>query len=155
MIKPLLPKTAWLIPILLFSAAYAHAQDSTAYKYSQDSSIKMTVVPQGKYSSILYTANGRVLTNQEIITRIQLYDASASEYQKYRNSRVGMLVWGGVAIGSAIGAGIASNQQSDQGARYTLAGIAISALIMELVTGITGSRHFDLSIQRYNEHFLH
>ena len=52
MIKPLLPKTAWLIPILLFSAAYAHAQDSTAYKYSQDSAIKMTVVPQGKYSRV-------------------------------------------------------------------------------------------------------
>ena len=103
MIKPLLPKTAWLIPILLFTAAYAQAQDSTAhqyrqdstaYRYSQDSVIKITVVPQGKYSSILYTANGKVLTKQELIARIQLYDLSASEYQKYRNSKVGMLVWG-------------------------------------------------------------
>ena len=153
MIKPLLRRTRWLIPILLFSAACAQAQDSTAYKYSQDSSIKITVVPQGKYSGILYTANGKVLAREELITRIQLYDASASEYDKYRNSRTGMLVWGGVAIGAGIGAAVASNQ-SNQGTRYTLAGIAISALIMELVTGITGSRHFDLSIQRYNEHFL-
>ena len=153
MIKPLLRRTRWLIPILLLSAVCAQAQDSTAYKYSQDSSIKITVVPQGKYSGILYTANGKVLTREELITRIQLYDASASEYDKYRNSRTGMLVWGGVAIGAGIGAAVASNQ-SNQGTRYTLAGIAISALIMELVTGITGSRHFDLSIQRYNEHFL-
>ena len=95
-----------------------------------------------------------MLTNQELIARIQLYESSAIEYDQYKNSRVGMLVWGGVALGASIGTGIAANQSSQGGARYVLGGVAISALIMELVTGILGAKHWDRSIQRYNEHFL-
>jgi len=137
----------------LQSRTTLHSRDTLQSGISHDSSIYATVIRGYKYSSIAYSANGQVLSNREIIARLQLYPEPAGELEKYRNGRTGFVVWLGVFLGAGITAA-AERDQGNSGAQYTFGGIAVAALVMAFVSGGQASAHFDRAIREYNKRFV-
>lgn len=158
--RPLYP-----LLFLLLTTCCAHSQDTLQSRatlrsrdtlqsgISQDSSIHATILHGYKYSSIAYSANGQVLSNREIITRLNLYPEPADELEKYHNGRTGFVVLLGVFLGAGITAA-AERDQGNSGAQYSFAGISAAALIAAFVSGAQSSRHFDKAIRIYNRRFV-
>ena len=148
MIKPLL-----ILLFLLTVATGTKAQDSSLYNYSHDSTIKTTVIPNGRHPTILYTANGKQLSKQDLIDRFLLYEPSATEYQKYKEAKTGVLIWGVTALSLLIGGGITYNNHQPT-VSHVLLWTAGGGLVLELASGVRSGRHWDLSIEAYNRRFL-
>jgi hypothetical protein len=144
---------------LLLTTCCARSQDSLQSHdtlrsgISHDSSIQATLVQGHKYPSLVYSANGQILSHREILARLQLYPGPADELQKYRNGRTGLLVCLGVMLGSGIAAA-AEKDQRNSGAQYTFGGIAVAAAIGAFVSAAQSSLHFGRAIRVYNKRFV-
>jgi hypothetical protein len=139
--------------LLLLISCCARSQDSLQSRISHDSAIRATLVQGIKYPNLVYTANGQVLSNREIIARLQLYPEPADELQKYRSGRTGLVVWLGVFLASGITAAVEKGQ-GNSGAQYSLAGISVAALFAAFVSGGQASAHRDRAIRVYNKRFV-
>lgn len=138
---------------LLLTTSCAFAQDSLRSGLSQDSSIRATLIKGIKYPSLVYSSNGEVIGRRGIVARLELYTEPADELRKYRNARTGTVVWLGVMLGSGITAAV-EGSKNNSGARYTLGGIAVAALIGAFVSAGQASLHLDRAIHLYNKRFV-
>lgn len=141
------------LAFFLLTASCAHAQDTPPSGISQDSAIHATLVQGHKYPTLVYSANGQILSNREIIARLQLYPEPADELQKYHNGRTGSVVWLGVFVGAAITAGVEKGQ-GNSGAQYSFGSIALAAVFAVFVSAAQAGMHFDRAIKVYNKRFV-
>ena len=125
----------------------------SASGFAQDSLIKISVVGHGRYSHVIYTSNGQLLSRNDIRDRLLLYDASAEEYAQYKTSKTMVFVWGGLAVSSLIIGGIEAGEHHS-GPRQTFFGLAAGFLFMELFTAIHVNIYWNRSIANYNRRFV-
>ena len=139
--------------ILLLTGISTYSQDTLPSGISRDSSIRTTLVRGYKYPQLVYSANGEVLNRREIISRLALYPEPTDELQKYRDAQGGMIAWGGVMLVSVFGAA-AEKAHNNSGAAVTFAGVFLSAMIGEFITGAQAQRHLKQAIRIYNKRFV-
>lgn len=138
--------------IFLLAAACAFSQDSIQSNLSQDSSIRPTLIEGNKYPRLIYSANGQILSNQDITARLRLYPASTAELERSRDARTGVVIWLVVMGGSGTAASIL-RAQGNSGAQYSFAGIAVGALVAAFLSSARSNRHFNQAIKAYNKRF--
>lgn len=149
-----------LISILLATAVFA--QDSTHQISSADSAIKVSVIQQGRYSTLLYTINGMPLTQSTLESHLMGYAPAAQELQEYKTIRkqkyTGGLICVSVSIGALIAARIQANQgKVNNGPNFNNApvflSISIAGVAGEIAFLCRRNRHFENAIQAYNSRF--
>lgn len=135
----------------LLIGLYCTAQDSAIPKPVYDSVIKVTVVPNGRYSSVLYTTSDNIpLSPKGIEQRVIGYTPSAQQFEKYTSAKHSVLIFGGGACASFIGAGI--EHKNNIGAAKVFLGIGIFGLVMEIINAVAEGNHWDRSIELFNHH---
>src|SRR5438105_3815622 len=92
-----------LIVGCLLAALITHAQGIPLLKPTGDSLIRKDVVQLGRHSAVVYTSNGYLLSDRELMQKLTSYAPSASEYKKYKIAQTGSFVFLGMAVGSSIG----------------------------------------------------
>ena len=100
----------FLFALLLFGPLLIQAQKSTLDS-KNDSLIKVNVVQNGKYSSVLYTLNNEELSNSDLKSILKTYPKSADELKKYYGQRTTVLIMLSVSVASTIAGVIQSNNQ--------------------------------------------
>ncbi|WP_223650175.1 hypothetical protein [Hymenobacter psoromatis] len=123
----------------------------------RDSSIKVAVIQQGRYSSVLYTMNGEPITNSTIKSLLKSYPKSALELRKCRAQKrlaLGLLP---VFIAGIIIGGVQSDKHKDAaGSPFSKApvpfSIGLSAWFGSIILLATNN-HYAKAIEAYNSQF--
>jgi hypothetical protein len=141
-----------LYPLIcgLLTALCVHGQDRLPEGLSHDSSIHEMRI---RYTHHVYSANDSIIHHREIMTRLRLYDATAGELRRYRNSKAGFFVWTGVTVGS-ITTAIVEGNQGNRAAAWSFGGAAFIALMGRFATQMRAAEHFRKAIHVYNKRFI-
>ena len=142
-----------LLACFVTLTGYAQAPARTL---QSDSAIQVTVVPQGRYSHLLYTVNHEPLTSATLKALLRRYPPAAAELRKGRVQRG----WGLALVPVMVVAFLVSKQQADQqpgpGSAFSKAPGPVSILL-----GAFGgygylmlsSNHYGRAIELYNQRF--
>jgi hypothetical protein len=121
-----------------------------------DSTIQVTVVPQGRYSHLLYTVNHEPLTGATLKALLRRYPPAAAELHKGRVQRA----WGFALLPVMVVAFVASKHQADQrpgpGSAFSKAPVPVSILLGAFIGYgyfMFSSNHYGKAIEVYNQHF--
>lgn len=145
--------------LILLLASFAtlpgHAQ-APARTLQSDSTIRVTVVPQGRYSHLLYTVNQEPLTGATFKALLLRYPASAAELHKGRVQRA----WGFALLPVMVVAFVVSKHQADQepgpGSAFSKAPVPVSILLGAFIGYgyfMFSSDHYGKAIELYNQRF--
>lgn len=145
-----------LLALLLLRPFLIQAQvpDLTIKK---DSTIKVTVLQNGRYSSLLYTINNEPLTNSTLKSVLNAYPKSAAEMRKYRTQQRLALALLPVFIAATIVGGTQSDKQRNvAGSPFSKAPLPFSISIGAFFGAIglgAANNHFAKAIEAYNGRF--
>lgn len=141
-----------LILILLLPLSIRAQESTTILK--EDSSIKVNIVRNGRYPSVLYTFRNEVLTNSTMKSVLNTYPKSAEELKKYYGQRRTALVMLPIFIASTIvGVIQADNKKDISGSAFSKAPIPFSVSVGAIVSSIimvATNNHFHKAIDTYN-----
>jgi hypothetical protein len=138
-----------------FATLTGHAQ-APALTQRSDSTIQVTVVPQGRYSHLLYTVNHEPLTSATLKALLLRYPPAAAELHKGRLQRA----WGFALIPVMVVAFVVSKHQADQqpgpGSAFSKAPVPVSVLLGAFIGYgylMFSSDHYGKAIELYNQRF--
>ena len=123
----------------------------------KDSAIKVSVLPNGRYSSLLYTINNEPLTNATLKAVLNAHPKSAVEMRKYRAQRRLAYALLPVLVTATIVGGVQADKQRDvAGSAFSKAPLSLSIAIGAFfgVIGLAASNnHYSKAIEAYNSRF--
>ncbi len=149
-------KLFFLFALLLLRPFLTQAQ-GPEFAARKDSAIKVSVLQNGRYSSLLYTINNEPLTNATLKAVLNAYPKSAVEMRKYRAQQRWTIALLPVFIGATIVGGTQADKHRDvAGSAFSKAPLAFSISIGALFGAIglaLGNNHYSKAIEAYNRRF--
>jgi len=158
----------------IFLSFVLHAQNMPPSHPQPDSIIRIIPAGEGKYSYLLYTIGGRLVTPEEVKVRVAGYPPSAEEYTIARhNITWSWISFGGLGVSGTWAvieyahnnkiasatpalvngqAGFVYQKRSLTGA-YVLTAVAAGFLTSAIITAVTASHHTRKALQVYNQRF--
>lgn len=133
-------------------------KDTTCPCLHKDSTIKHTIIRNGKYASVVYTMNDEVLSNKELKAILKTYPASADEIKKiHRQNLVGTLMASSFLAFLIVGSIEVDHQKKVPGSNFEKAPLPFSISLASLVgaTALWASnKHFNKAIKAYNNRVI-
>ncbi|MGI4834124.1 MAG: hypothetical protein ACRYFK_11745 [Janthinobacterium lividum] len=143
----------WLL--LLFRPCCAQVQAPTTAAET-DSTIKVTVMQQGRYSNSLYTINNEPITNATLLSLLKKYPESAAILRKDRKRRHFALLLTPVFLAGIIVGGIQADKHPyEAGSNFSKAPVPFSiglAAFAGSIAFLVSGEHFGQAIEVYNKH---
>ena len=149
------------ILFLILGFHFANGQYKNLNSLQYDSSIKATVMPQGKYSTMLYTVNGEPVTKTTIENLLLSYPSSSVEYKSYKKQREQTILLTILCASVSVAALVAANVQASQQPGGSTSNFNKSPYLFSLSIGslvailfvVKKNEHFTKAIQAYNSRF--
>jgi hypothetical protein len=169
----------FLLPVLFLSQVI-RAQDTTSAlplpsSHPQpDSVIKMIPAGEGRHIYYLYTIGGKLVTLDDVTSRLLSYQPAAAEYSAAKNN----LIWGWVSFGAFAASTAAATieyaennkhagetagfvngqptfiyQQHSLAGAYIFTGAAVGFLTASIITLVSASHHAKQALKVYNHRF--
>ena len=149
-------KKHFLLALLLICPFLMQAQvpDTTARKAVP---IKVAVVQNGRYSSVLYTVNNEPLTNSTLKAILNSYPKSAEELRKFKaQKRLAYLMLPVFVAATIVGGTQADKQRDVAGSPFSKAPLPFSISVgtfIGVIAVLATNNHFSKAIEAYNSQF--
>lgn len=145
--------TCMLSFFLFFTPLLAKPQE--AYSTARiDSSIKVNIIPNGRYTSVLYTFNNEELSKARLYSILNTYSISAEELNKYKRQRTASQIMIPIFLTTLIAASIQADKQKNvPGTPFSKAPVLFSISIGTMMTSLFlsgGGNHLHKAIEVYN-----
>lgn len=143
-----------ILLLFLFSIPFFAVSQETPCAVKTDSSIKVNIIPNGRYTSVLYTFNNEELSKERLYSILNTYPASAEELNKYKGKRTASMIMIPIFLTTLIAASIqADNQKNIPGTPFSKAPVLFSISIGTMITSLFlsgGGNHLHKAIEVYN-----